>query len=87
MLVGSGKGLIHFSGLGFSTAYKHIRKKNHGERLYPTKDIYSGGSCSNTDSLPAMLLRPIEGEWKTISLNKELNTISQTPKITGRFLL
>jgi hypothetical protein len=29
----------------------------HGERLYTTKDIYSGGSCSNTDSLPAMLLR------------------------------
>jgi hypothetical protein len=29
----------------------------HGERLYPTKDIYSGGACSNTDSLPAFLLR------------------------------
>jgi len=28
-----------------------------GERLYPTKDIYSGGSCSNTDLLPAIFLR------------------------------
>ena len=42
---------------GFFNSIQVRSQMMHGERLYPTKDIYSGGSCSNTDSLPAILLR------------------------------
>jgi hypothetical protein len=61
----------------------------HGERLYPTKDIYSGGSCSNTDSLPAILLRFLlkVSQNNFIKQRTKYNVpISQQPKVTGRFL-
>jgi len=56
MLVGSDRGLIIFPVWVFQQ-HTDTFANDTGERLYPTKDIYSGGSCSNTDSLPATLLR------------------------------
>jgi len=56
MPVGSDRGLIHFSGLGFSTAYKYVRKRCTANDCIQLR-IFTPGACSNTDPLPAMLLR------------------------------
>ena len=54
---GSDRGPHSFFRFGFFNSIQVRSLMMHGERLYSTKDIYSGGSCSNTDPLPAMLLR------------------------------
>ena len=85
--VGSDRGLMHFPVLGFSTAYKYVRKWFTANDCIQLRIFTPGAPVAIRIYYQQCSCASYWRWMETSLLNKELNTISQQTKIAVPFLL